>query len=64
MKKLPIILLILFLTLPATAKEITLQVISAHDGDTFTAIEEDSNTKVKIRLYGVDCPETKQAGGT
>lgn len=35
---------------------------SIHDGDTINVINEDGK-KVKIRLYGIDAPEIKQAYG-
>jgi len=37
-------------------------VISVADGDTITLLDEQRN-KVKVRLYGVDAPEKKQAYG-
>jgi endonuclease YncB( thermonuclease family) len=38
------------------------KVISIADGDTFTILEKNNKQK-KIRLYGIDCPEKKQAFG-
>ena len=38
------------------------KVISVADGDTLT-IMDSGGTVRKIRLYGIDCPETRQAGG-
>lgn len=37
--------------------------VSITDGDTFIMLGE-GNTQVKIRLYGIDCPEKKQDFGT
>lgn len=37
-------------------------VISVADGDTITVLTAD-NQQVKIRLYGIDCPERRQAFG-
>lgn len=39
------------------------KVIKVSDGDTITILTAD-NTQVKIRLSGVDCPESKQDFGT
>ena len=36
------------------------KVVSISDGDTFTLLTADK-TQVKIRLYGIDCPEKDQA---
>src|SRR5690349_3474309 len=44
-------------------KPIKGKVVSIADGDTFTILTEDKE-QVKIRLYGVDCPEKKQDFGT
>ena len=44
------------------AAEFTGRVIRVSDGDTLT-VETPAGEKKKIRLYGVDCPESKQAGG-
>ncbi len=44
-----------FLVLPG-------RVISVADGDTLSIIDSGGSTS-KIRLYGIDCPELKQAGG-
>ena len=38
------------------------KVISVADGDTITFLTS-SGERQKIRLYGVDCPESRQAGG-
>lgn len=37
------------------------KVISVHDGDTIT-VERPDGTREKIRLFGVDCPETQVPG--
>ncbi len=56
--------LLLLLATPARAAEnkVTLRVVSVHDGDTFTGINE-SNEQVKVRLDAVDAPELGQPYG-
>ncbi len=55
-------ILFLFLSIQCLA-QIGGKVISIADGDTFTLMTAD-NKKIKVRLYGIDCPEEKQAFGT
>ena len=38
------------------------RVVGITDGDTFTVLAA-NNEQVKIRIYGIDCPEKKQAFG-
>ncbi|MEG6550213.1 thermonuclease family protein [Desulfocurvibacter africanus] len=38
-------------------------VIQVHDGDTITVMDPERG-RVKIRLYGIDCPELDQPGGS
>ena len=45
-----------------TAATITGRVVSVHDGDTITVLDE-SRTQHKIRLSGIDAPELGQAYG-
>ena len=45
---------------PAT---LTGKVVSVHDGDTLTVLDA-TKTQHKVRLHGIDAPETKQAFGT
>jgi endonuclease YncB( thermonuclease family) len=47
---------------PATETRLTLKVVSVHDGDTFTGINQ-ANEQVKIRLDAVDAPELSQPYG-
>lgn len=57
--------LILLLCLAATAfarSEIEGKVVRVADGDTITVLAP-GNQQVKVRLYGIDCPERKQAFG-
>jgi endonuclease YncB( thermonuclease family) len=44
------------------AHAFTAEVISVADGDTITVLDHDKQ-KIKIRLYGIDCPERKQPFG-
>ena len=53
----PIALLIAFAAGSASAAEYTARVIGISDGDTLTVLR-DASTQVKIRLHGVDAPET------
>lgn len=39
------------------------KVVRVADGDTITLLDED-NKQVRIRLYGIDCPENHQDFGT
>ena len=59
-----ILLCSLLLAVPAFAAQ-TLEgkVIKISDGDTITVLT-DKREQVKVRLYGVDCPESRQAFGT
>ena len=45
------------------AEPVEWKVVSVHDGDTLTAVDA-SNTQHKVRLAGIDAPETKQPFGT
>ena len=47
---------------PLSASAWTGKVVGVSDGDTITVLNE--KTPVKIRLYGIDYPEKKQAFGT
>jgi len=40
-----------------------LRVVRVSDGDTFTGLD-DAHREVKVRLHGIDAPESKQAFGT
>ena len=43
----------------AAESKLTLKVVSVHDGDTFTGLNE-ANEQVKVRLDAVDAPELGQ----
>ena len=61
MKKLICILLLLLSPL-SFAEELTGKVIKVSDGDTITVLDS-NNQKYKVRLQGIDAPETQQAFG-
>jgi endonuclease YncB( thermonuclease family) len=51
----------LLLLLPArdalpAADDFSGKVVGVHDGDTITVLRD--RTPVKVRLFGIDCPET------
>jgi endonuclease YncB( thermonuclease family) len=47
---------------PKTETRLTLKVVSVHDGDTFTGLNE-ANEQVKVWLDAVDAPELGQPYG-
>jgi endonuclease YncB( thermonuclease family) len=47
---------------PLSASAWTGKVVGMSDGDTITVLNE--KTPIKVRLYGIDCPEKKQTFGT
>lgn len=58
-----VLLLCAFPTLSLGAQSFDGKVVGISDGDTITILT-DGKQQVKVRLYGVDCPESKQAFGT
>src|SRR3954467_11635776 len=56
-------LLLAFLVRPASAAECPARVVGVSDGDTLTVLR-DGRTQVKIRLHGIDAPETGQDFGS
>lgn len=52
----------LFFALPAISQTITGKVVGISDGDTITILDA-GKKQHKIRLYGIDCPESGQAFG-
>lgn len=56
------IFLLLSLTIAVHAGEITGKVVGVADGDTITVLTA-SKDSLKVRLYGIDAPESKQAFG-
>jgi endonuclease YncB( thermonuclease family) len=61
MKKL-IFLFLLFITISSFAEELIGKVIKVSDGDTITVLDN-INQKYKIRLKGIDAPESQQLYG-
>ena len=55
--------LVVAMATAAWAESFTGQVVGISDGDTITVLTS-GNRQIKVRLYGVDCPESKQAFGT
>ncbi len=49
-------------TLPPGA-EIEARVVEVYDGDTITVLSLDNKTKYRLRLFGIDAPETTQPYG-
>jgi len=56
------LVLIFHITFPCLAFAWSGKVIGVADGDTITVLQ--NREQVKIRLYGIDCPEKGQAFGT
>lgn len=56
---------LIFVLVPfaADARIFEALVVGVSDGDTVTVLTENKR-QVKVRLYGIDCPESKQAFGT
>ncbi|MDD0848760.1 thermonuclease family protein [Campylobacter sp. 46490-21] len=54
--------LLLFFTLFSSLFDLDGKVVRVADGDTITILT-DSKEQVKIRLFGIDAPERKQAFG-
>lgn len=55
--------LLFFPICQAVAGRIEAKVVGVSDGDTITVLTKD-NREIKVRLYGVDAPESGQAYGT
>lgn len=63
MKKLSFILVLIVAALQVFSAEIRGRVVGVADGDTVTVLDEMDNGRFRIRLYGIDSPEKKQAYG-
>ncbi len=57
MKNLSVLFIVLLLPSFLWAQGARIKVVSVHDGDTLTAVDVSNNTRVKVRLMGVDTPE-------
>ena len=62
MKTILLTISLLLVCLPLQSLALTGKVISVADGDTISILDS-SNKQHKIRLYGIDTPEKKQAFG-
>lgn len=60
--KIPFLLLLIFVSLTTYAQVVKGKVIRVADGDTITVLDS-SNTQIKIRFHGIDCPENGQDFG-
>ena len=56
------LILILAMPISASAEQFIARVFGVHDGDSLR-VKIDGGRSMRVRLYGVDCPEIKQAGG-
>lgn len=56
------ILVVILISSPALAEELTGKIVHILDGDT-VKVTFDGGLPVKVRLYGVDCPERNQPWG-
>ena len=62
MKRLLLAVLLVVISFSCAAQRFTVKVVGISDGDTFTGLNRD-NLQLKIRIYGIDAPEKKQAFG-
>lgn len=63
MKKTVFVLVLIVAVLQVFSAEILGRVVGVSDGDTITILDEMDKGRFRIRLYGIDCPEKKQAYG-
>lgn len=62
MRKFLVIVILLCLYQTSGFAQLTGKVVAISDGDTFTLLTENKQ-QIKIRLYGIDCPEKNQDYG-
>lgn len=60
--KISFLSLLLAFTFFTSYSQLKGKVVGIADGDTFTLLTEDTQ-RVRVRLYGIDCPESKQDYG-
>ena len=53
----------LFIVCSAFGADLSGKVVGVHDGDTITVLTEDKRS-IKVRLYGIDAPESNQPYGS
>ena len=63
MKFLCVLAVMAFLPLATWAETLSGRVVGVHDGDTITVLVA-NHKQYKVRLAGIDAPESKQAFGT
>jgi micrococcal nuclease len=56
------LILILAMPISASAEQFIARVFGVHDGDSLR-VKIDGGRSMRVRLYGVDCPEIKQSYG-
>lgn len=62
MKKILFFVFLVFLSFGAAGQELAGRVVGISDGDTITVLLQNKQS-LKVRLYGIDCPEKRQAYG-
>jgi len=60
--KFTLLIFVLFVNIALAGDTVTGKVVSIADGDTITVLD-DNKIQHKIRLYGIDCPESSQDFG-
>ena len=58
-----LIIMVLFLFLPATAVAWPGRIVNVIDGDTIDVEPSEGGQRVRVRLHGIDAPEKNQTGG-
>jgi micrococcal nuclease len=61
--KITIVILLLFFSVGLCAQTLVGKAVNISDGDTFTLLLEGKKKTVRVRLYGIDCPERSQHFG-
>ena len=59
-----IIFILALLLIPSHALAFPARVVAVADGDTITVEPVEGGDRIKIRLYGIDCPEGNQPFGS